>query len=364
MRRWPLALCCLIAGGLAGAFLAGPLLQGQAPPAPAVPRELTSYRQVVKKVLPAVVSIEAPGRKTAGDHEPPEVGFGSGVVIDPAGVILTNYHVVAGAEEVVVYLSDGSKVKTRDILTDSKTDVALVRIEPPGKLAALPLGDSDAMEIGDRVLAIGAPFGLTGSVTHGIISSKGRALHMNMYEDYVQTDAAVNPGNSGGPLVNLSGEVIGINSVIKSKDGGFQGVGLAISSNLARRIMGRLLRDGVVRRGYLGVQVGDIEDPAVARRVGVPEKGGVLVRQVFPNTPGQKGGLRKGDVITAIAGKPIGSTLKMQSVVADLPPGKATTVTVLRDGRAQTLRVTIEEQPGDFGTRRGPSPARNPDRPT
>src|SRR6202022_5063759 len=159
-----------------------------------------------------------------------------------------------------IQLMDGRKFQSKDIHGDRKTDLAIVRIDVKGDLPYLQLGDSDGMEIGDRVLAVGAPFGLTGSVTAGIVSAKGRNLRMNMYEDFLQTDAAINPGNSGGPLVNLEGTVIGINSVIKSRTGGFQGVGLAISSHLAQNLMQQLLKDGTVHRGYLGVQIKDVGD--------------------------------------------------------------------------------------------------------
>src|SRR5205807_2989303 len=190
------------------------------------------------------------------------------------GVVLTNYHVVAGADRVEVQLADGRKFLSRDIKGDRKNDLALVRLETKSPLPSLELGDSDAMEIGDRVLAVGAPFGLTGTVTAGIVSAKGRHnLQMNMYEDFLQTDAAINPGNSGGPLVNLQGQVIGINAAIKSRTGGFQGIGLAVASNLAKNIMDKLLKDGVVHRGYLGVQIQDLT-PAVAERLGLKGKSG------------------------------------------------------------------------------------------
>jgi len=302
MNRFALVLTCVLLGGVAGGLVGRPLLQGQAPPAPpalpVIPKELSSYRDIVKKVLPAVVSIESrtkvartrqPRRAQPFDDQqlPPElrrffegmprvqprdqeddeddsgpgrVGFGSGFIVDPKGVILTNFHVVDGADQVEVQLLDGRKFVSKDIKTDPKSDLAIVRIQPKGTLPFLELGDSDAMEIGDRVLAVGAPFGLTGTVTHGIISAKGRSLRMNLYEDFLQTDAPINPGNSGGPLVNLEGQVIAINSAIKSRSGGFQGVGMAIASNLAKNIMGQLLKDGVVRRGYLGVQIRDIQD--------------------------------------------------------------------------------------------------------
>ena len=160
-------------------------------------------------------------------EDSPELAFGSGFLIDPKGVILTNYHVVDGADQVIVELKDGRKFTSKDIHGDPKTDLAIVRIEDAKPLPYLELGDSGAMEIGDRVLAVGAPFGLTGSVTAGIISAKGRNLNLNAYDDFLQTDAAINPGNSGGPLVNLQGEVIGINAAIKSRNGGWQGIGLA-----------------------------------------------------------------------------------------------------------------------------------------
>ncbi|HEV3257625.1 MAG TPA: trypsin-like peptidase domain-containing protein, partial [Gemmataceae bacterium] len=258
MARWSIALVSLVAGGVAGVFLAGPLLQGQAPVPPVFPKELSSYRDVVKRVLPAVVMIEVKAKPAAtrksgsgkrqsspfddqripddlrkffegqpqqfGDEDDgPTMGLGSGFVVDPKGVILTNNHVVDGASEVEVHFKDGRTLVSKDIKTDSKTDLAIVRVEAQAALPYLELGDSDAMEIGDRVLAVGAPFGLDGSVTAGIISAKGRSLHMNMYEDFLQTDAAINPGNSGGPLVNLEGRVIGIDSAIKSRSGGFQG---------------------------------------------------------------------------------------------------------------------------------------------
>src|SRR5205823_5715105 len=190
------------------------------------------------------------------------IGFGSGFIVDPKGVVLTNNHVVDGATEVEVTLHDGRKFTSKDIKTDEKTDLAIVRLDTKGaSLPYLELGDSASMEIGDRVLAVGAPFRLTGTVTSGIISAKGRyGLGLNKYEDFLQTDAAINPGNSGGPLVNLDGKVIGVTSAIKSRSGGFQGVGLAISSNEARKIMRRLHEHGVVRRGYLGVQIRDVEE--------------------------------------------------------------------------------------------------------
>ncbi len=391
MKRCSLIACCVVLGGLAGAFLAGPLLKGQDPAAPAIPNELTSYRDVVKKVLPAVVSIDSKtkeppvrqGRRRSPMGEIPEEfrrffdfplpfdfgedddgpaprgGFGSGFLVDAKGVILTNFHVVDGASQVAVQLSDGRKFTSKDVKTDPKTDLAIVRIEAPGALPFLELGDSDAMQIGDRVLAVGAPFGLTGSVSHGIVSAKGRSLGLNIYEDFLQTDAAINPGNSGGPLVSLDGKVIGINSAIKSRSGGWQGVGLAVPSNMAKTIMPQLLKDGVVRRGYLGVQVKDITEPDIAARLGLRQgEHGVLVARVFEDTPGSKAGLKEGDVITALDGKPIANGRELQKLVLSLPVGKTIAVQCLRDGQPKSFQVTIEEQPRKFGMERVTLPRR------
>ncbi len=400
MRRWSLAIACLVVGVLAGSFLIRPLLFGQpadAAKAPlTVPKELTSYRDIVKRVLPAVVSIEStsrprakarvknPQRRVPGpaldDPRIPEEfrkffkdfdgkgfefetpnpgpthGFGSGFLVDAKGVILTNYHVVAGADQVEVKLMDGSKFVSKDIHGDRKTDLAIVRIDAKGKdLPYLELGDSEAMQIGDRVLAVGAPFGLTGTVTAGIVSAKGRnGLHMNMYEDFLQTDAAINPGNSGGPLVNMAGQVIGINAAIKTRTGGFQGVGLAVASNLARNVMKSLLKDGTVHRGYLGVQIKDLS-PEVAERLGLTNKHGVLVGRVFEDAPAAKAGLKAGDIITAINGQPVKEGRVLQTVVAGLPLHKPVPLTVVRDGQEKTLHVTIEEQPAQFGTDEQPT---------
>jgi serine protease Do len=348
-------------------------------------KELPSYRDAVKRVLPAVVSIEAkPKARLAGNKQPPATlppfgnvpglpeelrkeferfgklpfavpdmppsrAFGSGFIVDPSGVILTNDHVVRGADEVEVHLQDGRKFTARDIKKDPKTDLAVVRLETKESLPFLKLGDSDAVEIGDRVLAVGAPLGLTGTVTSGIISAKGRDIHLNLYEDFLQTDAAINPGNSGGPLVSLDGEVIGINSVIKSGTGGFQGIGLAISSNLARNVMEQLQRNGAVHRGYLGVQV-QVLDPEVAAKLGVNGKLGVVIAKVTAGAPAAKAGVHDGDVLTEIAGQAVKDPKALQRIVAGLPTGKEVELAVFRDRARKVLKLTVEEQPESFGT--------------
>jgi serine protease Do len=389
MKRWTLVPAVLVLGIGLGTFLLGPFTHGQVTPPIALPKEMTSFRDVVKTVLPAVVSIESRTKvvKIKGKARPqvpfdqgqfpeefrrffeefgripdaneaPRLGFGSGFFIDPSGVILTNFHVVDGADQVTVQLSDGRKFVSRNIKGDRRTDLAIVTLDAKGPFPALAMADSDTMEIGDRVLAVGAPFGLTGSVTSGIISAKGRnGLNMNMYEDFVQTDAAINPGNSGGPLVNLEGKVVGINSAIKSRSGGFQGVGLAIASNMAQRVAKALRTDGVVRRGYLGVQIRDL-DVEVAARLSLPKDAGVVVAQVFENTPASKAGIQDGDIVTSIAGKNVRDGKALQGIVADLPLKQPVEVKLVRDNQPMTVQVHIEEQPNEFGAASAPAPRR------
>ena len=361
-----IAAGCLAFGAIAGFLLnTGLLLQAQPEPRPiaAIPRELTSYRDIVKQVLPAVVSIEAklkpkrlmfqdglvvPESARVQGPKAETLGSGSGVIVDPKGVILTNYHVVDGADSLDVRLPDGRKFISKDWRVDRKTDLAIVRIESDRPLPFLQLGDSDGMEVGDRVLAIGAPFGLTGSVTHGIISAKSRNIRLNQYEDFLQTDAAINPGNSGGPLISLDGKVIGINSAIKSKTGGFQGVGLAISSNLARNVISELVKNGSVKRGFLGVQIRDVDGELAVKR-GVKEGAGVLITHVFDQSPAFKAGLKVNDIVLTIGGKPVRDGVELQKVVAALPVDQSADVVLNRDGKSLQLKLVIEEQPDEFG---------------
>ena len=325
--------------------------QPQIRPVPVIPKELTSYRDIVKQAAPAVVSIEAKVTSKRANPSPKadqQLGFGSGVIVDPKGVILTNFHVVEGADYLEIRLPDGRKFTTKDWRGDRKTDLAIIRVESDKPFPFLELGDSDSMEVGDRVLAIGAPFGLTGSVTHGIISAKSRNIRINQYEDFLQTDAAINPGNSGGPLISLDGKVIGINSAIKSKNGGFQGVGLSIGSNLIKSVMQQLLTGGSVKRGYLGVKISDI-DFALAAKLAVKEGSGVYITKVFDQSPASKGGLKLGDILHSIAGKPVRDSLELQKVVAGLPLNQAVDMAITRDGKSIRISLTIEEQPEEFG---------------
>lgn len=384
ISRWPLVVVCLGLGAL-GATVATDRLHGQpalpapppiaAAPQPAFMPGATSYREIVKKVLPAVVSIEAklsaeqrrarqmpqlpPG--VPGDFRqflpipqpsgPIDLGFGSGVLIDSSGVVLTNYHVVEGADTLEITLEDGRTFTSKDIRRDAKTDLAVVRLKSDKPLPFLELGDSDAAQVGDWVLAVGAPFGLTGSVTHGIISAKSRHnLRMNQYEDFLQTDAAINPGNSGGPLVSLDGKILGINSAIKTKSGGFQGIGLAVSSNLARGVARQLMENGVVHRGYLGVAVREL-DTDLAARLGVAKGQGVLISKVFASSPAEQAGLQVGDVLTKVGGMTVKDVDTLPRAILKLPLNKPIDVTYNRDGKPHTRTVTLEEQPKDYGNR-------------
>jgi serine protease Do len=387
MARWSIAVVCLIVGGLAGSLLVDPILHGQSASVSAAPRELTSYRGIVKEVLPAVVSIQGKAkprpkadnggqRRFRSDNqipeefrrffpdfefeiptpdEQPQVGFGSGFIVDPKGIILTNYHVVGGAEQVEITLNDGRIFVSKDIHGDKKTDLAIVRVDTKEPLPYLELGDSDAMEIGDRVLAVGAPFGLVGTVTAGIISAKDRTLKINLYEDFLQTDAAINPGNSGGPLINMDAKVIGIDSAIKSRTGAFQGIGLAIPSNMAKAIMKDLTTAGVVHRGYLGVQVGQLQ-PDVAARLGLHDHRGVAVGKVFEDSPAAKAGLEAGDIIISVNGKGIKDGRELQHAILGIPVGQIAKLSVFRDGKPIEVEVKIEEQPENYGLGQATSP--------
>ncbi|HEY3790054.1 MAG TPA: trypsin-like peptidase domain-containing protein [Urbifossiella sp.] len=337
--------------GFGIAAVSVPHLIGQPEAAPPLPRELTSFSPIVKRILPAVVSIEgkAKAAKTPAKADDVDPGFGSGVLVDPSGVVLTNNHVVSDADSVDVTLTDGRKFASRDIRRDPKSDLAIIKLTATLPLPFLEFADSTAVEVGDRVLAAGSPFGLMGSVTHGIISGKSRNnLRLNPYEDWLQTDAAVNPGSSGGPLVTLDGKLIGITAAIKTRSGGFSGVGLAVASNLCKTVSTQLLKDGVVHRGYLGAHVREL-DEAVATKLGVKMEAGVIITKVEENTPAGKSGLAVSDVITSIAGQPIKIPRDVQRIVSNLPLGKPAEFGIVRDGKALAAQVTIEEQPADFG---------------
>ena len=282
---------------------------------------------------------------------PRREGMGSGVIVDASGIVLTNNHVVEGADEVTVHLADGREFKGEDIKTDEQSDLAVIRIHGAGTLPAAPLGDSDKLKIGDWVIAVGNPFGLEQTVSAGIISGLGRELGESGHAKrtkFLQTDAAINPGNSGGPLVNLNGQVIGINTAIATNNGSFQGIGFAIPSNQVKWVMGQLIKKGSVERAYLGVGIGEIS-PELAKKFGARRGEGVLVSEVYPNTPAAQAGFEAGDVITKFAGQKVKNPRELVEMVERVPLDSTQQVDVLRDGKTKTLQVVAKALPKDFG---------------
>jgi len=285
----------------------------------------------------------------------PQSGMGSGVIIDRAGIILTNNHVVSGADEVTVRLADGREYQGTDIKVDPQTDLAVIHIEGAEDLPVATLGDSDQLEIGDWVIAVGNPFELELTVSAGIISGKGRELGASQRSRYLQTDAAINPGNSGGPLLNLDGEVIGINTAIATNNGAYQGVGFAIPSNLAKWVTSQLIKRGSVERAYLGVSIEDVT-AAFAEEFGVARNGGVLVNEVYPDTPASRAGFQDGDIITHFGGQKVNSRRELQELVERMPVGDEQHATVVRDGTELEVLVTPEALPSDLSFARGSDP--------
>ena len=269
-------------------------------------------------------------------------GVGSGVIVDAAGVILTNNHVVAGAETLVVTLHDGRRLDATVRASDPATDVAILQLkDPPADLQALQLGDSERVRLGQVVLAIGNPFGLQGTVTMGIVSAVGRAdIGLARYENFIQTDAAINPGNSGGALVDLDGNVIGLNTAIHSLSGGYEGVGFAIPSNMAREVVDSLLSRGKVVRGYLGVGIQDV-DPGAARMLGATH--GALVNHVEEGTPSARAGLEVGDVITVVDGEEVQDTSHLRRIIAMKGAGASVDLEVMRRGAPVRLSAKLDE---------------------
>lgn len=336
---------------------------------------VTTYSPIVKKVGPGVVKVYVSARvhNTAFQGEPRmddflrrffpdqfsnrgprrnfnvprQQGIGSGVIVTKDGYILTNNHVVDGAEEVRVALQDGREFEAKVIGRDPKSEVAVIKIEG-SNLPAVPLADSDKVEVGDVVLAIGNPFGIGQTVTTGIVSATGRGGTLGLdYEDFIQTDAAINPGNSGGALVDAEGRLIGINTAILSRSGGNQGIGFAIPTNLAREVMESLVENGRVTRGYMGVMIQDLT-PALAKGLDLKESTrGALVGDVTPRGPAAKAGLKSGDVIVEVNGKKIADSRNLKLQVARVKPGETVDVKVLRDGEEQTLQVKVQSLPGE-----------------
>jgi serine protease Do len=325
----------------------------------------TAIAKVAQAALPAVVHIEVTQRSEVNNPMQPfennpffhfffngprmprrfkqeMKGIGSGILIDPRGHILTNNHVAGGATDIQVTLADGSQYPAKVVGTDPKTDLAVIKIQDGDKLPYLSFGDSDKIGVGDWVVAIGAPRGLDQSVTQGIISAKHRTgiSDPSSYQDFLQTDAAINPGNSGGPLLDLKGEVIGINSAIATESGGFEGIGFAIPSNMARRISSILIAHGKVERGWLGVSITDVK-PEEAKSIGLPSPKGTLIADVVKGGPADKAGLKRGDVVLSYQDKPVADSASLRNEVAATPPGQQTQLSVWREKKQQEFRVTI-----------------------
>jgi len=329
-----------------------------------------AFSDVVKIVGPAVVNISSfrvvepvngthPYRGTPffqdffdwpfREREEPgdtEQGMGSGIIVSEDGLIITNNHVIEGSDEIRVTLHDREEFPATVVGVDPKTDLAVIRIERSG-LATIPWGDSESLEVGEFVLAIGSPFGLSRTVTMGIISAKGRAnVGIADYEDFIQTDAAINPGNSGGPLVNIKGELIGINTAIFSRSGGYQGIGFAVPSNMARRIVDQLLSSGRVSRGWLGVTIQDIS-PDMARHFGLAEVRGALVGDVAAGSPAEEAGIRRGDVLLEFDGKPVRDVSSLRNLVASATVGNTVNILYWREGQQMRGSARVIEWPAE-----------------
>ena len=274
-----------------------------------------------------------------------EQSLGSGVILTPDGTIVTNNHVIDGASDIKVQLSDKREFQAKLVGTDPKTDVAILKIDASG-LPTLPLGDSTALHVGDLVFAIGDPFGIGETATMGIVSATGRGdLGIENYEDFIQTDASINPGNSGGAMIDLHGNLVGINTaILTGGSGGNQGVGFAIPISLAKNVMDQILTHGKVVRGYLGVYIQDVP-PEMARAFGLEQAGGALVGDVSPDTPAARAGLKKGDVILKLNGEPVDSRNQLTLHVSQTPPGTTVKLGIWRDGKSQDVNITLGELP-------------------
>jgi len=356
--------------------------QLEAPPQTGIQHEgkiLTSFAPLVKLAAPSVVKISVTvqakqmssqipdmpdefrrffggrdnGTGSSRQHSAPKQhGVGSGVIVTSDGYILTNNHVVENATAIQVETTDGRTFSGKVIGLDPKTDVAVIKIEA-NDLPHLPLADSDKIETGDVVLAIGNPFGIGQTVTTGIVSAKGRATMGLDYEDFIQTDAAINPGNSGGALIDTDGHLVGINTAILSESGGNQGIGFAVPANLARWVMNSLLKNGHVERGFLGVNIQELT-PQLAKQFNLKQTQGALVSEVTPNSPADKAGLKSGDVIVEFNGNTLTDSRHLRLQVAETVPGISVPMKVIRDGASKMLSITVKEMPADQ-VAKGPS---------
>ncbi|HUC62783.1 MAG TPA: DegQ family serine endoprotease [Alphaproteobacteria bacterium] len=365
--------------GFAGLALAAAMFLSAAISAPVYAADApTSFAPLVQRVAPAVVNVsttetvkggpamdfpfqdlppDSPfrdffkhffngpmGQGQGGNQPMIEHSLGSGFIIDPSGYIVTNNHVIKGATLINVILSDGKTYKAKLVGRDERTDLALLKIDADHPLPFVKWGDSSKAKVGDWVIAVGNPFGLGGTVTAGIVSARGRDLHEGPYDSFIQTDAAINRGNSGGPMFNMDGQVIGINSAIYSPNGGSVGIGFAIPSDLAKPVIAQLRAHGSVERGWLGVQIQEVS-PDVAESLGLKTAEGALVAKVNNGSPSAAAGVHQGDVIRGFNGKTVKTLRDLTSAVADTRPGSHAPLTVWRDGHEVTLNVEVGKMP-------------------
>lgn len=344
------------------------------------------FSEIVEKVQPAVVNVAVSDRGQGGSRRlppgpfggppgqpplpppeppgrppgPPGMSAGSGVIIDPAGYIVTNNHVVENANSINVTTSEGREYSAKIIGTDPKTDLAVIKIEKAGEnLPFIPWSQQKELRVGDVVLALGSPFGLRSTVTMGIISALGRGnVGITEYEDFIQTDAPINPGNSGGPLVNMKGEVIGINTAIFSRTGGSEGIGFAIPVTIAEDITGSLIKSGRVTRGWMGIAIQELT-PALSQSFQLPEdhSGGVLISEVHEDGPSAMGGLQRGDILLEYQGNELKDVNHLRHIVARTKVGDEVPIKILRDGQEKLITVTVGERPSDEMLARGGMPA-------
>jgi len=337
---------------------------------PLVEKLSNSIADVVEKVTPTVVSIHSektvqmspemmnpfefffgppqgfmdPHQGRSMPKERKQEGLGSGVIISPEGYVLTNNHVAGDADTIYVTLNNKRRYEAKIVGSDEMSDVALLKlVDAPKDLPVAMLGKSESIRVGEMVLAIGSPLGYPNTVTRGIISAKGRTTGLNLFENYLQTDAAINPGNSGGALLNMKGELIGINTAIASRSGGSQGIGFAIPIDMAMHLVKDLLDDGEVNRGFLGVMPQEVDD-RLRNHFGLDQVGGALITEVMPDTPAQKAGIRAGDVIIKIDGEDIRDLNHFRNCVAMLAPGKVVEMVLVREGKNMTVKVTLTQR--------------------
>lgn len=326
-----------------------------------------SYSHAAKKAMPAVVNIFTSQIATANPHQKylddpafrhffgdqlddletpsqPENSLGSGVIVSEQGLILTNNHVIATADQIEVALPDGRKMSAKVVGTDPDTDLALIKVDAE-HLPAITFASSDKLNIGDVVLAIGNPFGVGQTVTQGIVSALGRShLGINIYENFIQTDASINPGNSGGALIDADGNLVGINSAIYSRSGGSMGIGFAIPSTLARQVMDQIITQGNVTRGWIGIEAQDMT-PELAESFRLRQVQGALIAGVLRSSPAERAGLRAGDILLAIEGKPVLDSGSMLNLIAALKPNQETSVQILRAGKLVNITILIGKRP-------------------